>query len=114
MRCAVALLLVLAAGAAAADEADILRALVQRDQQSAEFAAGVYRIRLQPLHENQLLRLYGPVRPDERANMARERDAELLRLPPPAAATYSPMAPLPLPGGPRHGVDPIPVQRGGG
>jgi hypothetical protein len=45
--------------------------------------------------------------PYKREQMTRER--ELVFAPPVVHAKTSD-APLPLPGGPRHGVDPIPVQ----
>jgi hypothetical protein len=84
-------------------QAEIDRALIQRDRQSAEFS----RPELRDLHTRQdQLRL--PPRPDERALQARERDGyprPPRPAPPPASA-----GPLPLPWGPVHGVDPIPVQ----
>ena len=87
-------------------QAEIDRALIQRDRQSAEFS----RPELRDLHTQQDTQ-NRPPRPDERAQQARERDAypRPERLAPPAA---SPGA-LPLPGGPVHGVDPIPVQGAG-
>jgi hypothetical protein len=99
--------------AAANNEAEIQRALIQRDQQSAEFAA---RVRgadvslLEQLHARQLQEAVQPTlepRPYQRQRMADER--ALLKLPPPVFLK-TPEAPLPLPGGPRHGVDPIPAQ----
>jgi len=101
-------LLLLAPLAASAQQQEIQRLLIERDRQSAEFS----RPELRDLHQRQ--DMHGiPVRPDERAAQARERDAELLRTAP--RRTPRPDAgPLPLPGGPQHGVDPIPVQGSGG
>jgi hypothetical protein len=104
------------------NEQEIQRALIQRDQQSAEFAAGVNRGSLENLHQRQLLEAGRPLHPDpeiarqlrpyERERMAREREGFVLQLPPPRV--MDPEKPLPLPGGPRHGVDPVPSQRLGG
>lgn len=103
--------------AAANNEAEIQRALIQRDQQSAEFAARVRGddvSRLERLHARQLQEPVQPLlelRPYQRQRMADER---VLVLPPPLVRgrpTESPsLAPSALPGGPRHGVDPIPAQ----
>lgn len=84
-------------------EAVIQRELIQRDRQSAEFA----RPELRTLHLQQDTQ-NRPPRADERALQARERDA-YPRAEPVAAASADP-GPLPLPGGPVHGVEPIPVQ----
>jgi len=109
-----------------ASEQEIQRALIQRDQQSAEFAAGVNRGSLETLHQRQLMEAGTPLHPDpeiarqlrpyERSRMAREREGFVLRLPPPKINSGSDpdLRPLPLPGGPRHGVDPVPSQRLGG
>jgi len=101
-----ALLLVLAPAWAAAQnphQADIDRALIARDRQSAEFS----RPELRDLHTRQDHQNLPP-RADERGRQARERDAYPRpgTVPPPVASR----GPLPLPGGPGHGVDPIPVQ----
>jgi hypothetical protein len=107
-----------------AQEQEIQRALIQRDQQSAEFAAGVRGsselARLQHFHALQLRHAGRPLHPDpeiarqlqpyERQTLANERE---LRLPPPVitrSGSDPELRPLPLPGGPRHGVDPIPAQ----
>ena len=84
-------------------QAEIDRALIERDRQSAEFS----RPELRDLHTRQDQQNLPP-RPDERSRQARERDAHPRpsQVAPPAA---SPGA-LPLPGGPGHGIDPIPVQ----
>lgn len=105
------------------NEQEIQRALIQRDQQSAEFAAGVNRPALEPLHDSQLREAGRPLHPDpriarelrpyERERMAREREGFVLQLPPPRVKSGSDpdLGALPLPGGPRHGVDPVPSQR---
>jgi len=53
-----------------------------------------------------------PPRPDERAAEARERDAQ--PVPERAAPPPPDYRPLPLPGGPRPGVEPITVPGSGG
>jgi hypothetical protein len=53
-----------------------------------------------------------PPRPDERAAEARERDAQ--PVPEHAAPPPPDYRPLPLPGGPRPGVEPITVPGSGG
>jgi hypothetical protein len=87
-------------------EAEIQRALIQRDRQSAEFS----RPELRDLHNRQD-QAHRPMRPDERAVQARERDAVSRERMPAPAPDYRP---LPLPGGLRHGVEPVPVQGLGG
>ena len=102
MRCALlAAMLLLASGARGDGEDAAQRALIERDRQSAEFA----HPELREVHhaQDQALR---PARPDERALEQRERDAYLLRKPVPAAPPPD-YAPLPLPGGARHGVEPV-------
>jgi hypothetical protein len=109
-------------GSCLANDQEIQRALIQRDQQSAEFAAGVRggdRAALDALHERQRLAVTTqPLHPDpavarqlepyQRQKMADER---ALVLPPPVIQkSRKSEKPLPLPGGPRHGVDPIPAQ----
>jgi hypothetical protein len=101
-----------------ANEQEIQRALIQRDQQSAEFAAGVRggdRASLEALHARQRLEVTTQalhpdpavarqLEPYQRQKMADER---ALVLPPPVVAVRPAEKPLPLPGGPRHGVDPV-------
>jgi hypothetical protein len=100
------LLVTLAPLAASAQQAEIQRALIERDRQSAEFS----RPELRDLHSRRDQQ-HLPVRPDERILESREREA----LPVPEKTRPAPdYRPLPLPGGPRHGVDPIPVQGVGG
>jgi len=106
---------------ALANDQEIQRALIQRDQQSAEFAAGVRggdRASLEALHARQRLDVTTqPLHPDpgvarqldpyQRQKMADER---ALVLPPPVIQkSKGPEKPLPLPGGPGHVVDPIPA-----
>ena len=92
--------------ALAQEDPVIPRALIERDRQSAEFSRPElrdYHLRRDQQH--------APSRPDERQAEARERDAlPVIEEKPVVAPDYRP---LPLPGGPVHGVDPIPVQRRG-
>jgi len=111
-----ALLAALLAGGAGAQEAEIQRALVQRDQQSAAFAAGVRgplpaaaaELHARQLSEVMATPLAAELRPYQRMRMAEER---ALVLPPPvvrgSSVAVPDLAPLPLPGGPRRGVDPV-------
>lgn len=92
-------------------EAEIQRALVQRDQQAAEFAAaarGQSPAALQELHERQLREAIQPypseLRPYQRQRMTEERE---LVLPPPRTNPLVLSEPLPLPGGAASGVDPV-------
>jgi hypothetical protein len=113
-----------AAFTAAAQEQDIQRALIQRDQQSAEFAArvrGADTTRLEQLHSEQLRDAGRPLAPDpnvarqllpyERQRMADER---VLVLPPPVVraqpAPENEPRPIAPPSRPRTLVDPIPQQ----
>ncbi|MGH7603975.1 MAG: hypothetical protein ACRENK_08245 [Gemmatimonadaceae bacterium] len=115
MKDAAPLLLVLALGAAFAQEQDIQRALIQRDQQSAEFAAGVRgaslgeRQRLENLGAVQLQRverdLPAGLRPYERQKAADERT---LVLSPPMVRVKALENPRPLPGAMPSVVDVIP------
>jgi hypothetical protein len=101
-----------------ANDQEIQRALIQRDQQSAEFAAGVRggdRASLEALHARQRLEVTTQslhpdpavarqLQPYQRQKMADERT---LVLPPPVVQVKPAEKPLPLPGGPRHGVEPV-------
>jgi hypothetical protein len=105
-----------------AQQQEIHRALIQRDQQSAEFAAQLRgsqeRAQLEALHARQLSEALVPLsldptlanalQPYQRARMSEER---VLCFAPPAGIKSVPdpdlRAPLPLPGGPRPGVDPV-------
>lgn len=103
-----------------ANDQEIQRALIQRDQQSAEFAAGVRggdRASLEALHARQRLEVTTQslhpdpavarqLEPYQRQKMADER---ALVLPPPVVQVKPAEKPLPLPGGPGHVVDPIPA-----
>ena len=128
-RSALSLALALAAAPASApvyaQQQDIQRALIQRDQQSAEFAAQVRGAQgaLDELHARQLQHATQPlsVSPDasrelldyQRQTMATEREAHILRLPPPVVRSES-LKPLPLPGRPAPGVEPIAAPSVGG
>jgi hypothetical protein len=115
MKEAAPLLLVLALGAAFAQEQEIQRALIQRDQQSAEFAARVQGAplidlqRLENLGVEQLQRierdLPAGLRPYERQKAADERT---LVLSPPAVRVELPKKPRPLPGAMPSVVDVVP------
>ena len=128
MKPLLAALLLAAPVAAAAQQQEIQRALIQRDQQSAEFAA---RLRgqdvrpLEDLHARQLRDALAPANPDpgvaqalapyEREQMARERGQAQLRFSSPIfqegpeAKHPAPRQPLPLPGGLQPGVDAVPA-----
>ena len=103
---------------------------MQRDQQSAEFAAqlrgGVEaRRQLELVHERQLREAAVPLspnpelaevlRPYERQKAAAESGAVVLRFAPPVRRSGSDpeLRPLPLPGGPR-GVEPVAAPGVGG
>ena len=109
-----------------ANEIEIQRSVIQRDQQSAEFAARVRGediSRLEQLHARQLSEVYRPalhpdpevarqLQPYQRQKMA---DEGALVLPPPQITLRKPpekpsVDPLPLPGGPRPGVELVPPQ----
>ena len=99
-----------------ANEQEIQRALVQRDQQSAEFAArvrGADTTSLEQLHARQQLEittqpLQPELRPYQRQKMTDER---VLALPPPTVTLErKPEKALPLPGRPGHVTDPVPAQ----
>jgi hypothetical protein len=106
------------AGGCLANDQEIQRALIQRDQQSAEFAAGVRggdRASLEALHARQRLEVTTQtlhpdpavarqLEPYQRQKMADER---ALVLSPPVVAVRPAEKPLPLPRGPRHGVEPV-------
>jgi len=86
------------AGSARADDRDVQRALLQRDQQSAEFAAGARRGELETQHQKQQLEMLVSPQPTEylRGKMAQEREQAL--------------RPLPLPGRAPVRLDPIPLK----
>ena len=119
MKLFLALVLAASAFAVLAQDQEIQRSVIQRDQQSAEFAArlrGADVSRLEQLHARQLseigsVPLQAELRPYQRQKMSHER---VLALPPPVTMVKPPerpaYSPLPLPGGPKHGVEPIPVE----
>jgi hypothetical protein len=119
MKALIALGLSFAAFASLANEQEIQRALVQRDQQSAEFAArvrGADTTRLEQLHARQQLEVTtqpqpAELRPYQRQKMADER---VLMLPPPtvmsARKPEKTEKPSPLPGRTPPVTDPIPSQ----
>jgi hypothetical protein len=128
MRSIAFMLLAALAAPAAAQQQEIQRALVQRDQQSAEFAAQVRggydaRARLEALHARQLSDTLVPLSPNpavattllpyQRSRMA---DESVLQLGPPIVrnpATTEVERALPLPGGPRLSVDLVTPQNVG-
>jgi hypothetical protein len=124
VKCVLGLTLAAAAFGALAQEQEIQRALIQRDQQSAEFAArvrGADTTRLEQLHSQQLRDAGRPLDPDprvarelkpyERQRMADER---VLVLTPPVVRTppapENEPRPITPPSRPRTLVDPIPQQ----
>jgi hypothetical protein len=121
LRSALSTLLLVAGGAALAQDGsptrDIQRALIQRDQQSSEFAAQVRggvdaRRSLEGLHERQL-RERSPTTaqellPYERQRLSNESQAMLRLAPPIERPGADPLLkPLALPGGPRPLVEPV-------
>ncbi len=103
------------------NEREIQRALIQRDQQSAEFAARGTEARrsLETLHSNQLRDAGQPPLPFERQQMARDREMFPPLSEPKAKRSVSDTEltkPLPLPGsgGPPHVVVPISTPSIGG
>ncbi|OAI53447.1 hypothetical protein AYO46_10935 [Betaproteobacteria bacterium SCGC AG-212-J23] len=98
-----ALFLALLAGSAHADDRDTQRAVLQRDQQSAEFAAGERRGELETLHQRQQLEMSVNPQPADylRGRMAQDREQLLQR-------------PLPLPGGRPARLEAIPLKGFGG
>jgi len=114
MRLLAALLLVPFAGLAQQPhEQEIQRAIIQLDQRSAEFSRGGSTSPVDP-HVGRALHpdpeIARQLRPYERMRMAEERE---LRLPPPVvrekkkSGSDPDLKPLPLPGGPQAGVDPV-------
>lgn len=89
-------------------EQEIQRALIELDQRTAQFARGAPPAALDarvglPLHPDP--EIARQLRPYERMKAA-EQGEVTLRLPPPVVQVRS-EKPLPLPGGPRTGVDPV-------
>jgi hypothetical protein len=106
------LVLFLLAGNAFADDREIQRALIQRDQQSAEFA----RRGLENLHSNQLRDAGREPPAYERQRMAQERELVPTRTEQKRSVSGTDLKPLPLPGsgGPPHVVQPISTPSIGG
>ena len=98
-----ALLLIVFLSPAFADDRDVQRALLQRDQQSVEFAAGARHSELQALHDKQLLEMTVSPQPAEylRGRMKQEREGMVRE-------------PLPLPGRPASNLQAIPLKGFGG
>lgn len=113
MKLAAALLLCpLACLAQQPHEQEIQRALIELDQRGAEFARGAPAAPPEP-HAGRALHpdpeIARQLRPYERMKLAEEREANVLRLAPPVVQKDE--KPLPLPGGPRAGVDPVAAPR---
>jgi hypothetical protein len=117
--------LTILASTANAQEQEIQRALIQRDQQSAEFAArarGQDTSALEQLHARQLRDATLPLNPDpaiarqlEGYQRQKAADERALAFPPPVIQAVRPpeppvSKPLPFPGGERKGIDPVPPQ----
>jgi hypothetical protein len=101
------------------NELETQRSVIQRDQQSAEFAArvrGADTTRLEQLNARQLSEVMTQPVPQYLQGYQRQKmaDERVLALPPPVVTSQRPPekpAPaLPLPSGTRPGVDPIPLQ----
>ena len=102
---------------ALAQDQDAHRAVIQRDQQSAEFAARMRgeeaSRRLEALHEQQNRELAHPVAPElqpyQRERFSRERSRIFQQPDESVSDTVSDtdVTPLPLPGGLPRGVDPV-------
>lgn len=108
------LLLPLACLAQQPHEREIQRAIIQLDQRTADFARGESSV-LPPLdpHVGRPLHpdpeIARQLRPYERMKQAEEREYRL-RFPPPVVQKPD-EKPLPLPGGPQAGVDPVTLPR---
>jgi hypothetical protein len=96
-------------------EQEIQRALIQLDQRGADFARGTVSQPLDP-HVGRPLNpdpeIARQLRPYERMKEAEARETNVLRLPPPVVQKDE--KPLPLPGGPRPGVDVVTAPRSPG
>jgi hypothetical protein len=93
-------------------EQEIQRALIELDRRAADFARGSASQPLdphagRPLHPDP--EIARQLRPYERMKAAEEGAVHVLRLPPPVVQKDE--KPLPLPGGPRSGVDPVTAPR---
>ena len=109
MRVPFLLLLTACSLAANAQQQEVQRALIQRDQQSAEFA----RKGLENLHSRQLQEVSQPLpthlRPYQREQMKQEREATPSQPPERKSGSDPDYRPSPLPGRPRPVVDPVPA-----
>ncbi|HEX2565613.1 MAG TPA: hypothetical protein VHL85_02035 [Burkholderiales bacterium] len=124
MRSALSALLLAVSAAAGGQDQDVQRALIRRDQQSAEFAVQVRggleaRRAMEALHERQLREsnpaLAHDLMPYERQRLSSESQTLLQLRPPIPRLPSDPLTrPLPLPGGPRPGVEPIAAPSLGG
>ena len=104
---------------ALAQEAEVQRALIERDQRTAEFAARLQGVpleelqRLETLGARQLLgverSLPRELRPYERQAAARETERFVLRLPPPVVRAPQVEHPRPLPARMPCAVDVVPA-----
>lgn len=96
----------LAALAQQPHEQEIQRALIELDRRGTDFARGTPALDAhagRPLHPDP--EIARQLRPYERMKAAEAREVHVLRLPPPVVRENE--TPLPLPGGPRAGVDPV-------
>ncbi|TAK85979.1 MAG: hypothetical protein EPO20_09305 [Betaproteobacteria bacterium] len=87
-------------------EQEVQRALIELDRRGADFARGTPSQPLEPYVGQPLNadpEIARQLRPYERMKMA---ETYVLRLPPPVVQKKG-EKPLPLPGGPRSGVDPV-------
>jgi hypothetical protein len=92
-------------------EREIQRAIIELDRRSADFSNSGRPLEPQvgqPLHPDP--EVARQLRPYERLRIAEEDRRHVLQLPPPVVQekrTEKGEKPLPLPGGPRPGVDPV-------
>lgn len=114
------LLLLAFALPAFAQDVEIQRAVTERDQRTAEFAARLRGAQLEEIQrlENLSARQLQEIRPDlpkelrpyERQKAARETERFVLRLPPPVVRGETPEKPLPLPAEMPSATEVIPPQ----
>lgn len=81
------------------------RALIELDRRGTERAAEPLPPQVGRVPLNADPEVARQLRPYERMREAEKSEAHVLRLPPPVVR--GPEAPLPLPGGPQPGVDPV-------
>jgi hypothetical protein len=111
-----ALLPLLVALPVLAQEQDVQRALIERDQRTVQFAARLQGApladlqRLENLSARQLLRVAKDLPADLRAYERQQAaDAQILALPPAVARTQAPARPRPLPAQMPSAVDVVPA-----